>query len=44
MTDNSLTLELHNRAQAWAVIKDQVYPFLARWLQGEAARLADLLK
>ena len=33
MTDNSLTLELHNKQQAWAVIKDQVYPFLARWLQ-----------
>ena len=33
MSDNSLTLELHNRQQAWAVIKDQVYPFLARWLQ-----------
>lgn len=33
MSDNSLTLELHNRQQAWAVIKDQVYPFLTRWLQ-----------
>jgi hypothetical protein len=33
MGDSSLTLELHNRQQAWAVIKDQVYPFLARWLQ-----------
>lgn len=33
MSDSSLTIELHNRQQAWAVIKDQVYPFLARWLQ-----------
>jgi len=33
MSDSTLTLELHNRQQAWAVIKDQVYPFLARWLQ-----------
>ena len=28
-----LTLELHNRQQAWAVIKDQLYPFLAAVLQ-----------
>ena len=33
MTDSKLTLELHNRQQAWAVIKEQVYPFLAKWLQ-----------
>jgi NinB protein len=33
MSDCSLTIELHNRAQAWVVIKDQVYPFLKRWLQ-----------
>lgn len=33
MSDCTLTLELHNRQQAWAVIKDQVYPFLTRWLQ-----------
>ena len=30
----SLHLELHNRAQAWTVIKGQLYPFLARVLQG----------
>lgn len=30
----SLHLELHNRAQAWAVIKGQLYPFLAQVLQG----------
>jgi hypothetical protein len=28
-----LTLELHNRAQAWAAIKSQLYPFLAAVLQ-----------
>lgn len=33
MSESTLTLELHNKAQAWAVIKDQVYPFLSRWLQ-----------
>ncbi len=33
MSDTSLSIELHNRAQAWAAIKAQVYPFLARWLQ-----------
>jgi hypothetical protein len=33
VSDNSLTLELHNRQQAYAVIKDQLYPFLTRWLQ-----------
>lgn len=30
----TLTIELHNRSQAWAVIKDQLYPFLAQVLQG----------
>ena len=30
----SLHLELHNRAQAWTVIKGQLYPFLAQVLQG----------
>lgn len=29
----SLTIELHNRAQAWAVIKSQLFPFLAAVLQ-----------
>lgn len=33
MSASTLTLELHNRAQAWAVIKDQLYPFMAHWLQ-----------
>lgn len=32
MSDNTLTIELHNRKQAWAIIKDQLYPFLRRWL------------
>lgn len=31
--DEKLTLELHNRQQAWAVIKSQLYPFLAAVLQ-----------
>lgn len=29
----SLTIELFNRQQAWAVIKSDVYPFLTQWLQ-----------
>ena len=29
----TLTIELHNRAQAWAAIKAQVFPFLAQVLQ-----------
>lgn len=33
MTGATLTLELHNRQQAWAAIKAQVFPFLAQWLQ-----------
>ena len=33
MSDSTLTIELHNRQQAWVVIKDQLYPFLKRWLQ-----------
>ena len=33
MTD-SLTVELHNRQQAWAAIKAQVFPFLSQVLQG----------
>ena len=31
--DESLTIELHNRQQAWAAIKAQVLPFLAAALQ-----------
>lgn len=33
MSASTLTLDLHNRQQAWAVIKDQLYPFMAHWLQ-----------
>ena len=29
-----LTIELHNRAQAWAAIKSQLFPFLEQVLQG----------
>ena len=29
----TLTIELHNKAQAWAAIKAQVFPFLAQVLQ-----------
>jgi hypothetical protein len=32
--NQNLTIELHNRAQAWMVIKEQLYPFLAQVLQG----------
>lgn len=32
--DDTLTVELHNRAQAWATIKGQVFPFLTQVLQG----------
>lgn len=31
---SGLTIELHNRAQAWAAIKAQLFPFLATVLQG----------
>ena len=30
---NTITLELHNRQQAFAIIKEQLYPFLGHWLQ-----------
>jgi hypothetical protein len=30
----ALTIELHNRVQAWAAIKGQLYPFLQAVLQG----------
>lgn len=33
MSESVLTLELHNRQQAWAVIRDQLFPFMANWLQ-----------
>lgn len=29
----ALTIELHNRQQAWAAIKEQLFPFLANSLQ-----------
>lgn len=35
MSDSSITLDLHNRQQAYAVIKEQLYPFLGRWLQDQ---------
>lgn len=35
MSESSITLELHNRQQAYAVIKDQLYPFLGQWLQAQ---------
>lgn len=31
---DSLSIELHNRQQAWAAIKGEVFPFLATVLQG----------
>ncbi len=31
-----ITLELHNRVQAWAVIQGQLYPFLKDVLQGSS--------
>lgn len=35
MSESAITLELFNRSQAFAVIKDQLYPFLGKWLQAE---------
>lgn len=35
MSDSAITLDLHNRQQAFAVIKAQLYPFLGRWLQAD---------
>ena len=35
MIESAITLELFNRQQAFAVIKDQLYPFLGKWLQAE---------
>lgn len=35
MSDSSITLDLFNRQQAYAVIKEQLYPFLGRWLQAD---------
>ena len=33
MSGTTLTLELHNRKQAWFVIKEQAYPFIANWME-----------
>ncbi len=42
---SSITLELFNRAQAFAVIKEQLYPFLGHWLQaGKTLTLCVSLK
>jgi hypothetical protein len=35
MSESSITLVLHNRQQAYAIIKDQLYPFIGRWMQVE---------
>ena len=35
MSESAITIELFNRQQAFAVIKDQLYPFLGKWLQAE---------
>lgn len=31
---DGLSIELHNRAQAWAAIREQLFPFLTQVLQG----------
>lgn len=35
MSESAITLELFNRQQAFAVIKEKLYPFLGKWLQAE---------
>lgn len=35
MSDTSITLDLHNRSQAYAVIKEQLYPFIGHWMQAQ---------
>ena len=35
MSDSSITLELHNRKQGWALMTSQLFPFLKRWLQAD---------
>ena len=35
MSDSSITLDLFNRQQAYAVIKEQLYPFVGKWLQAD---------
>lgn len=34
MADKALELELHNKQQAWAVIRARLFPFLSETLQG----------
>jgi len=35
MSETTITLDLHNRQQAYAVIKEQLYPFLGHWMQAQ---------
>ena len=35
MSDSSITLELYNRQQGWALMTSQLFPFLKRWLQAD---------
>lgn len=35
MSDTSITLDLHNRQQAYALIKEQLYPFIGHWMQAQ---------
>ena len=45
MSNSAITLELFNRSQAFAIIKEQLYPFLGHWLQaGKTLTLSVSLK
>ena len=45
MSNSAITLELFNRQQAIAIIKEQLYPFLSHWLQaGKTLTLSVSLK
>lgn len=45
MSSSAITLELFNRQQAIAIIKEQLYPFLGHWLQaGKTLTLSVSLK
>lgn len=35
MSESSITIDLHNRQQAYAAIKAQLFPFLGKWLQAK---------
>lgn len=35
MSDTSLTLELHNRQQAWVLFEKELYPFLKSWFSAQ---------